>query len=82
MKIIVLIVVITLAAAGCTSGEKGAAGSWITIAEQYGLAYAPLQIVKELKLLEKNMPGIVVEWKQLGNTASVHGYSTIFDRLG
>lgn len=43
----------------------------ITIAEQFGLAYAPLQIMKELKLLEKNQPGTVVNWKQMGNTAAI-----------
>jgi NitT/TauT family transport system substrate-binding protein len=31
----------------------------------------PLQIVKELKLIEKNMPGVQVNWKQLGNTAAI-----------
>lgn len=43
----------------------------ITIAEQYGLAYAPLEIVKEQKLLEKNLPGVKVSWRQLGNTAAI-----------
>lgn len=43
----------------------------ITIAEQFGLAYAPLQVVKELKLLEKNLPGVEVNWTQLGNTAAI-----------
>lgn len=43
----------------------------IAIAEQYGLAYAPVQVMKELKLLEKNLPGVKAEWKQLGNTAAI-----------
>ncbi|HYH02323.1 MAG TPA: ABC transporter substrate-binding protein [Bacillota bacterium] len=43
----------------------------ITIAEQYGLAYAPLQIMKSSKLLEKQIPGIQVSWRQLGNTAAI-----------
>lgn len=43
----------------------------IAIAEQYGLAYAPVQVMKELKLLEKNLPGIKTEWKQLSNTAAI-----------
>lgn len=38
----------------------------IKIAEQFGLGYAPLQIMKELKLMEKYLPGIKVEWKQMG----------------
>lgn len=43
----------------------------IRIAEQYGLAYAPLQIMKDKKILEKNLPGTNIEWKQLGNTAAI-----------
>lgn len=43
----------------------------ITIAEQYGLAYAPLQIMKELKLIEKYQPGVKINWKQMGNTAAI-----------
>lgn len=38
----------------------------VTIALQYGLAYAPLQIMKENNLMEKYLPGANVEWKQLG----------------
>jgi len=43
----------------------------IIIAEQYGLAYAPLQIMKENKILQKNYPGANIDWKQLGNTAAI-----------
>jgi len=45
--------------------------SSISIAEQFGLAYAPLQVMKELKLLEKNLLGVEVTWRQLGNTAAI-----------
>ena len=43
----------------------------ITIAEQYGLAYAPLQIMKAGGILEKSVPGIKVNWVKLGNTAAI-----------
>jgi len=43
----------------------------VTIAEQYGLAYAPLQIMKVRKLIEKKVPGIKVNWIKLGNTAAI-----------
>jgi NitT/TauT family transport system substrate-binding protein len=56
--------------AGCTDNTK-TDETTINIAEQYGLAYAPLQIAKELKLIEKNLPGVTVNWKQLGNTAAI-----------
>ena len=43
----------------------------VTIAEQFGLAYAPLQIMKQEKLLEKAMPSLTVQWRQMGNTAVI-----------
>lgn len=58
-------------AAGCTKPASKGADAGINIAEQYGLAYAPLQIAKELKLIEKYLPGVQVHWKQLGNTAAI-----------
>jgi NitT/TauT family transport system substrate-binding protein len=57
---------------GCESkSEKNVSQNSISIAEQFGLAYAPLQIMKENKILEKNYPGVEIKWKQLGNTAAI-----------
>ncbi|NLI90906.1 MAG: ABC transporter substrate-binding protein [Peptococcaceae bacterium] len=61
-----------LTLAGCqTEGKAQAKKPEIRIAEQYGLAYAPLQIIKEKKLIEKNLPQIEVTWRQLGNTTAI-----------
>jgi NitT/TauT family transport system substrate-binding protein len=43
----------------------------IIIAEQYGLAYAPIQIMRLEKKLEKKLPGWRIEWKKLSNTAAI-----------
>ena len=48
----------------------------IILAEQFGLAYAPLQIMKEKAFLESvlkdnGFKNIAIEWKQLGNTAAI-----------
>ena len=48
------------------SGEKT-----VTIAEQYGLAYAPLQIMRSREFYEKLEPGIEIKWVKLGNTAAI-----------
>lgn len=57
---------------GCqAAGKTQAKKPEIRIAEQYGLAYAPLQIIKEKKLLEKSLPGVEVTWRQLGNTTAI-----------
>lgn len=69
-NILIILLSISLALSGCTN-TSNTAGATINIAEQYGLAYAPLQIAKELKLIEKNLPGVTVNWKQLGNTAAI-----------
>lgn len=54
---------------GCTKSEDVRE---ISIAEQYGLAYAPLQIMKENKILEKMIPADTeVKWVQLVNTAAI-----------
>ncbi|MEG1942348.1 MAG: ABC transporter substrate-binding protein [Angelakisella sp.] len=43
----------------------------ISIAEQFGIAYAPLAIMKEKKLLEEKLPGITVNWKQFGGPTAI-----------
>jgi len=67
--IAILAIFFVSAATGCT--KKETAKKSITIAVQYGLPYGPLEIMKEKKLLEKNMPGIQVNWVQLSNTTAI-----------
>jgi NitT/TauT family transport system substrate-binding protein len=67
--IIIGLIIGILALMGCSS--KNDSKNNISIAEQFGLAYAPLQIMKENKILEKNYPGVKIDWKQLGNTAAI-----------
>jgi len=43
----------------------------IEIAKQFGLAYAPIQIMEDLKLLEKRVPEADISWIQLSNTAAI-----------
>jgi NitT/TauT family transport system substrate-binding protein len=68
-SIAVLLVLLLSISTGCA--KQSSDMQQVTIAEQYGLAYAPLQIMKELKLLEKNNSNLQVNWKQLGNTAAI-----------
>jgi len=64
---VVLILIIMTIMTGCNNKEN----YQIAIAEQYGLAYAPLQIIKKQRLLEKNLPEIEVTWRQMANTAAI-----------
>lgn len=47
------------------------APSHIAIAYQPGLGYAPLLIMKQTKWIEKDFPGTAVEWRELGNGATI-----------
>lgn len=63
----ILCICVLLGATGCENKVKT-----IKIAEQYGIAYAPLQIMKENQLLEEALgDGYQVEWVKLANTAAI-----------
>lgn len=69
-KRIVLGVCLLLAAlllAGCKDAKKAT----LTIAEQFGIAYAPLQIMKEDRLLEAALPDVDIRWVQLGGPTAI-----------
>ncbi|AFA49012.1 ABC transporter substrate-binding protein [Acetobacterium woodii] len=56
---------------GCSAQKNDSPEKAIRIAEQYGIAYAPVQIIKDQGLLEKNCPGIQVSWEQMTNTTAI-----------
>lgn len=50
-----------------SSGEK----EKITIAIQYGMAYAPLKVMKEKKLIEKHYENVEIEWATLNSGSAI-----------
>ncbi|GAA0178033.1 ABC transporter substrate-binding protein [Clostridium sediminicola] len=74
-KILILILVLVLVTESMLftscSKKNSSNNKTIKIAEQYGLAYAPIQIMKANKILENKLPEITVEWSQLANTAAI-----------
>lgn len=69
---IIVVLLLSLTLIGCTNKHLSSKDKLtIRIVEQYGLAYAPLQIMKDKKILEKNSPGTKIEWKQVSNTAAI-----------
>lgn len=52
---------------GCRRGD----GRTLVIAEQFGIAYAPLQLMKKQGLLESALPGYRIEWVQMGGPATI-----------
>ncbi len=65
---LILIITASLILFSCVGRKEG---KKIIIAEQYGLAYAPLQIIRSEKRLEEKLQGWTVEWKKLANTAAI-----------
>jgi NitT/TauT family transport system substrate-binding protein len=65
-----------LLAAGLAPSSEARAEGRIRIAEQFGIAYLPLHVVRDQKLIEKHGRAqgidIAVEWTRLGGGASVN----------
>lgn len=68
--ILLLLVQILIFNASCSKNINKESNK-ISIAEQYGISYAPVEIMKQNKYLEKNMAGIEVNWQQLSNTSAI-----------
>lgn len=71
MAIIVaaLLLAMAMVATGCSG--KVEEDKSIIIAEQFGLAYAPIQIMKEKGFLDEALEGYDIQWVQLGNTTAI-----------
>lgn len=67
-----IMICILLLLTGCTQKDEK---TTVTLADQFGLAYAPLEIMKSQKFyesaLEKRGLNIDVVWKRLGNTMAI-----------
>ncbi|MBK5245059.1 MAG: ABC transporter substrate-binding protein [Eubacteriaceae bacterium] len=68
---IILSLLCLVLVSGCTAQESDSHEKVIRIAEQYGIAYAPVQIIKDQGLLEKNCPGVQVTWEQMSNSTVI-----------
>lgn len=70
-KIVIIIASIgLLLLAGCAP-DKSQSKDTIRIAEQYGIAYAPVQIMRDQQFLEKKAPEVSIVWEQMINTAAI-----------
>jgi NitT/TauT family transport system substrate-binding protein len=69
LGVVAAVAVATVAVAVAVAGEQQDQGppSKLTIAYQPGLGYAPLILMKELRVIEKRYPGTQVEWKVLAS---------------
>lgn len=67
---ILLIIAMASNIAGCANKPETKMEAFnqqkLRIAMQYGLAYAPVQIMQEKKIIEKYLPGASITWKEMG----------------
>lgn len=75
IKIILVIAIISTMLLSCNKEDKQ-----LVIAEQFGLAYAPVQIMKEKGFLSEKLNGYEIEWVKLGNTTAIRE-AMIADKL-
>jgi NitT/TauT family transport system substrate-binding protein len=72
LKLVIIIgMIFSILLSGCGKKEE----KTLSIGEQFGLAYAPLEVMKskgflEAELMERNLD-ISVQWKKLGNTSAI-----------
>ena len=72
---VMLILMMTLSLAACGGGGNDASSdgsATLTIAHQYGMAYAPLEVMKQQKLIEKHYDGVEVEWSTLNSGSAIN----------
>ena len=67
---LIAIMAVSFAACGGDSSEEGT--KTLTIAHQYGMAYAPFEVMKEQKLIEKYYDGVEVEWATLNSGSAIN----------
>lgn len=68
-----LIAVVAVCFTACGSGDSSESGTkTLTIAHQYGMAYAPFEVMKEQKLIQKYYDGVEVEWSTLNSGSAIN----------
>jgi len=67
-----LFIVLLIFTMGMLSGCKKQDSDTLVIAEQYGLAYAPLQIMQKKGFLEEALgESVEIQWVKMGNTTAI-----------
>ncbi len=64
---IMLLIFSGLSLTACAAKDKNI----VAIADQYGLAYAPIEVMKHEGFLQKRLPDQEIKWVKLANTAAI-----------
>ncbi len=65
--ILLCLIALLLSTGGCARKDE----KTLKIAQQFGIAYAPLQVMQSEGLLEKALPGYRIEWVQMSGPAGI-----------
>lgn len=79
LRILLLVILLPLLLSGCADGRvdtQSNSPKKLVIADQFGLAYAPIEILKATEILSEELAkagleATVIEFKTLGNTAAI-----------
>jgi NitT/TauT family transport system substrate-binding protein len=71
VRVLALLLVPLLVAACQPAAPAASEATTIRIAKQPGLSYLPLIVMREQKLIEKRLPGVITEWRDLASTTAV-----------
>ena len=66
-----LVAVMAVCFTACGGNDSGNDNT-LTVAYQYGMAYAPFEVMKEQKLIEKYYDGVEVEWATLNSGSAIN----------
>ncbi|MDO4544573.1 MAG: ABC transporter substrate-binding protein [Bacillota bacterium] len=69
---LLMAVVMILSLTACGGDSSDGDTTTLTIAQQHGMAYAPLKIMEEQKLIEKYYEGVEVEWPILNSGSAIN----------
>lgn len=71
VALVLIMALCSLTACGSSTSSDEAQN--LTIAHQYGMAYAPLEVMKQQQLIEKNYDGeVTVEWSTLNSGSAIN----------
>ncbi|MDM8533619.1 ABC transporter substrate-binding protein [Clostridiaceae bacterium HSG29] len=78
--LIILVIILTLLLSSSCSKKEEITSKDLIIADQFGLAYAPVQIMKEKGYLNDELKDYEITWVKLGNAAAIRE-ALIADKL-
>ncbi len=67
LALLLALLVVPILFSACGPGKK----TTLTIAEQFGIAYAPVQVMKDEGILEAALPDVQINWVQLGGPTAI-----------